>query len=231
MKLVKTPTLAEKENNVGDNTSIGINKNYMNNKFLLALLVTVSLSLSAFSQDEDNEKFFKKENVFTGGTLNASFGNQITVLGISPYIGYSFNKYIDLAVSPGINYQSERDYPYYGDKLRLTTYGPGAFVRIFPVKFLFAQAQYEFNFLRTKYIPFGSTGGLGVERFKYDAHSLLVGPGISNGKDFPYQKSYYYFSIMWDVGNSPYSPYKDNLDRAVPIFRAGYNIALFQGKK
>ena len=33
--------------------------------------------MSLHSQDEDNEKFFKKENVFTGGTLNAVFGNQI----------------------------------------------------------------------------------------------------------------------------------------------------------
>ena len=70
----------------------------MKNKFILALIVTVILSLSAFSQDEENEKFFKKENVFTGGTLNASFGNQITVLGISPYIGYSFNKFFDFAI-------------------------------------------------------------------------------------------------------------------------------------
>ncbi|MEI8053357.1 MAG: hypothetical protein WCH52_06380 [Bacteroidota bacterium] len=203
----------------------------MKNKFLLAFLATVSISLSVYSQDQDNEKFFKKENVFTGGTLNAVFGNQITALGISPYIGYSFNKYVDIAVSPSINYQSQRDYIAYGDKLRLTNYGPGAFIRLFPFKFLFAEGHYEYNFLRTKYIPFGSTGGLGVERFKLEAHSFLVGGGISSGKDFPYQKSYYYFSILWDIANSPYSPYKDNLQRSVPIIRAGYNIALFQGKK
>jgi len=59
----------------------------------------------------------------------------------------------------------------------------------------------------------------------------LIGGGISNGKDFPYQKSYYYFSIMWDIAKAPHSPYIDNLRRSVPIFRAGYNIALFQGKK
>jgi len=202
----------------------------MKNKFLIALIVTVSLSLSAFSQDEDNEKFFKKENVFTGGTLNASFGNQITVLGISPYIGYSFNKFFDFAISPGINYQSERDYPNLGDKLRLTNYGPGAFVRIFPVKFLFAQAQYEFNLIRYHYIPMEGSGYIN-EKVKFDAHSFLVGGGFSSGRDFSYQKSYYYFSILWDIGEAIHSPYKDNLKRAVPIIRAGYNIALFQGKQ
>ena len=185
--------------------------------------------LSSFAQEEKGS-FFKKENIFTGGTVNASFGNLYTALGMSPYFGYSLNKYFDVAVSAGINYQSQRDYNYVGDKVRFTSYGPGAFVRVFPVKFLFAQAHYEFNLLRTKYLPYGaSSGGVGIEKYKYDAHSLLVGGGISNGKDFPYQKSYYYFSILWDVANAPHSPYKDNLDRSIPIIRAGYNIALFQG--
>lgn len=203
-------------------------------KKLIIVLLFAAVSNFSFAQDDEHTKFFKKENVFTGGTLNASFGNLYTALGISPFIGYSFNKYIDFAINTGINYQSERDVSYVGsgDKLRFTSYGPGAFIRLFPVKFLFAQGQYEFNFLRTKYIPFGgASSGVGIEKYKYDAHSFLVGGGISNGKDFPYQKSYYYFSIMWDIAKAPHSPYKDNLDRSVPIFRAGYNIALFQGKK
>ena len=41
----------------------------------------------------------------------------------------------------------------YGDKLRQTVYGPGAFVRLFPVNFLFASAQYEYNLIHLKYIP------------------------------------------------------------------------------
>jgi len=197
--------------------------------FLIVLLIS---SLQVFAQEDESVGFFKKENVFTGGTVSAGFGNTYTNLGIGPYIGYSFNKYIDFAVNPSINYISQRDYISKGDRLRQTLYGPGAFVRLFPSKFLFAHAQYEFNLLRTKYLPFGSsTSGVGIEKYKYDAHSFLIGGGISNGKDFPNQKSYYYFSVLWDVANSPHSPYKDNLGRAVPIIRAGYNIALFQGRK
>ncbi len=219
-------------------------------KLTIALLVTVSLSFSAFSQDEDNEKFFKKENIFTGGTLNATFGNQITAMGISPFIGYSFNKFFDVAINTGINYQSEREVSGPGsfDKFRSTSYGPGAFVRIFPVKFLFAQGQLEYNFLRSKYLPTGYNSG-GFVKYKFDVRSFLVGAGISNGKDFPYQKSYYYFSVLWDVADgfgkatetysnsnttvpfTPHSPYRDNFNRSFPIFRAGYNIALFQGKR
>jgi hypothetical protein len=197
--------------------------------FLIVLLIS---SLQVFAQDEESVGFFKKENVFIGGTVNAGFGNTFTNLGIGPYIGYSFNKYVDFAINPSINYTTERDFSgIQGNRLRQTIYGPGTFVRVFPVKFLFVHAQYEFNFMRTKYMPFGTSSDIGVEKYKYDAHSFLVGGGISNGKDFPNQKSYYYFSILWDVANSPFSPYKDNLDRSVPIIRAGYNIALFQRRK
>jgi hypothetical protein len=202
----------------------------MHKKYFLFVLLFSSFNL--FAQDDESVGFFKKENVFIGGTVSAGFGNTFTNLGIGPYIGYSFNKYVDFAINPSINYTTERDFGgIQGNRLRQTLYGPGAFVRVFPAKFLFAHAQYEFNFLRTKYLPFGTSSDVGVEKYKYDAHSFLVGGGISNGKDFPEQKSYYYFSILWDVANSPYSPYKNNLGRSVPIIRAGYNIALFQGRK
>lgn len=196
---------------------------------LVLTILLFSFFICAFAQDDEG-KFFKAENLFTGGTINLQFGNQTTAMGIGPYIGYSFNKYVDLAFSPSFNYVSLRDYPYLGDKVRQFTYGPGAFIRVFPARFLFAQAQYEFNFLDTRYRPYGGSVA-DVEKFGFEAHSLLIGAGISNGKNFPRQKSYYYFSILWDVADSDYSPYKDNLNRSVPIFRAGYNIALFQGRK
>ncbi len=199
-------------------------------KKVLLSIILIFVSFSIFAQEEESEKFFKKENLFTGGTVNLSFGNLTTALGASPFVGYSLNKYVDVAATLGVNYISERDYNIEGDKLRQTVYGPGAFIRLFPVKFLFVQAQYEFNLIRQKYIP-AVGSGYSLDKLKLDAHSVLLGMGIASGRSFPYQKSYYYFSIMWDVANAPYSPYKDNLKRSVPIIRAGYNIALFQGRR
>ncbi len=200
----------------------------MHNIKIIFFGLLVFFGLTANAQEE--ESFFKKENVFTGGSVSLGFGNTQTNLGASPYFGYSLNKYVDFAAVISFNYVSQRDIvPPGGDKLRQKLYGPGAFIRLFPAKFLFAQAQYEFNMIRQNYIPaIGSP--YSSEKYKFDAHSLLLGAGISNGKDFPEQKSYYYFSVLWDVAKSPYSPYKDQLQRSVPIFRAGYNIALFQGK-
>src|SRR5437016_2806130 len=127
-------------------------------KTFLVLLLS-GLVFHSIAQDEKKEKekekerSFKKENLFVGGDVTASFYSGGTVLGISPYFGYSINKYVDAAISLGFNYISQRDYFVYGDKLRQNDFGPGAFVRLYPVHFLFAQVQYEHNFIRQKYIP------------------------------------------------------------------------------
>lgn len=201
----------------------------MTMKRILFLLWILSAGTAVFAQEDEGEKKgFKKENLFTGGNLTLQFGNYVTTLGISPYFGYSLNKYIDVAASLNFNYTSQRDYFIVDDKLRQTVYGPGAFVRVFPVKFLFAQAQYEFNFLQQKYIP-GENNPGPSEKYRSDAHSLLVGAGYAGGREEG-TNSFYYLSVMWDVGKNELSPYKDNQNRAVPIIRAGYNIGLFQGR-
>ena len=193
-------------------------------------LLFLSVLLAALQANAQGDRpGFKKENLFTGGSVNASFGSQFTSLGLTPHFGYSLNKYLDVAVTVGVNYQSQRDISYYNanDKLRQTIFGPGMFVRVFPVKFLYAQAQYEYNFIRYKYIPVPNSGAP-VERQRLNASSLLVGPGLASGRQ-PGNNTYYYISVLWDLGKSANSPYKDELNRAVPVFRAGINVGLFQG--
>ncbi len=186
------------------------------------------------AQDEENGREekkggFKKENMFVGGNINLGFSNSSTVLGISPYIGYSLNKYLDVAFSTNVSYTSIRDYNEYGDKIRQTIYGPGAFVRVFPFRFLFAQAQYEFNLINYRYIPANNSINFAPFRENINASSLLVGGGYAGGHE-GIGSSFYYLSVMWDVSRNKNSPYVDELRRALPIIRAGYNIALFQGK-
>jgi hypothetical protein len=200
------------------------------------LLLVSMISLHTFAQEEEKEKedtenkLFKKENLFTGGTLNVSFFDGTTQLGITPYFGYSINKYVDVAISMNVNYISQRDYSYYGsgDKLRQTIYGPGAFVRLYPVRFLFAHAQFDYNFIRYKYIA-PSNSGMPNERLNLHAPSFLVGGGFASGRGDG-SKSFYYISILWDVAKNLNSPYVDVNGRALPQIRAGYNIALFQGR-
>jgi hypothetical protein len=206
-------------------------------KSIYALLLCTLIINSSYAQDKEEEsedtKFFKKENLFAGGTLNASFFNGTTALGISPFFGYSLNKYIDVAVTGNINYISQRQYDVYGNyfgKIRQTIYGPGAFVRLFPVKFLFVQGAYEYNLIKYKEIsPAGS--GYATNKFNYNASSLLLGAGYASGRGESDNNTYYYISISWDVLKNTYSPYVDNTRSPLPQIRAGYNIALFQGEK
>ncbi len=200
----------------------------MKKLLIFSLLLTTSLvSLAQDKEDEEEvKKGFKKENLFLGGSLQLSFSNNFTALGISPYFGYSINRFVDVAASVGVNYISQRDNISLDDRYRQTTYGPGAFVRLFPVKFLFAQVQYEHNFIKQTY-KYPNTFNLPDEKNNVDVNSVLVGGGFAGGRD-RYNKSFYYFSVMWDVSRLPNSPYTDNQNRAVPVIRAGYNIALFQ---
>ena len=201
---------------------------------ILFFLLLATLNVSAQEEEKAEEKkngLFKKENLFTGGTVNVSFGNQVTALGLSPFFGYSINRFVDVAATVGVNYISQRDVSFYNanDKLRQTIFGPGAFVRLFPLKFLFAQAQYEYNFIKYKYIPASGTGQP-AETTKLNAQSFLIGGGYAGGRDAD-NNSYYYISVLWDIAKSENSPYTDNLNRSLPIIRAGYNIALFQGRR
>lgn len=203
------------------------------NKKLMLVLSFVCVITFANAQEEDKSsteptKGFKKENLFTGGNLGLGFGSGTTSFGISPHFGYSITKWLDAAISVNYNYISQRDYYVLNDKLRQTTIGPGAFVRIFPVKFLFAQAQFEHNFIKLKYIP-ASGSGISSSVEKVEANSFLVGAGYTSGRS-PGNNSYYYFSIAVDVLKDPYSPYLDNQGRILPVVKAGYNIALFQGR-
>ncbi len=203
-------------------------------KKIVIVLALIGSFYAVQAQDEEkrsDEKKggFKKENMFVGGNINLGFSNSSTVLGISPYLGYSINKYLDVAFSTNFSYTSVRDYNEYGDKIRQTIYGPGAFVRIYPFRFVFAQAQYEFNFINYRYIPTNNSAIYLPSREHLNASSFLLGAGYAGGRE-GVGSSFYYFSVMWDVSRSTNSPYVDELRRALPILRAGYNIALFQGR-
>lgn len=175
-------------------------------------------------QEEEEEEVSFKKKLFSGGSVTLSFGGSFTMMGLNPHFGYSITDFMDVAVSMNFNYISQRDYYVAGDKARQTVTAPGAFVRLFPLKFLFAQAQYEKNFIRFRYLP--ATGNSPIEHFS--ANSLLVGGGYAGGRERG-SNSYYYVCLLWDVGRDRNSPYVDYLGRSLPVFRAGFNIALFQG--
>ena len=200
-------------------------------KFIVLIFLFSSFHLFAQSEEEKPsvKKGFQKEKLFTGGSVTVGFSSYSTTLGIDPQLGYSLTNWADVGIHLNLNYTSQRDYQVYGDKLRQTVYGPGAFVRLFPVNFLFASAQYEYNIIRVKYIA-ANNSGYSNNTYKVNAGSLLLGAGYAGGRE-PGSNTYYFISISWDVLGNKNSPYINEVGRSSPIIRAGYNIGLFQGKR
>lgn len=204
-------------------------------KIIVSAILFSSIIITASAQDEkqEKEKGFKKENLFTGGSVTASFFTGGTILGANPVFGYQLANWVDAGVAFNYTYQGRHDYIYFNDKLRQHVFGPGVFARLYPVRFLFVQGQFEHNFTNLTYTD---PGGFKTKD-KADANSLLVGAGIAQGRQRG-SNSFFYLSVLFDVLKNPNSPYVNNVydgsgnsvrTDIVPIVRAGINIALFQG--
>jgi hypothetical protein len=202
-------------------------------KAMLIIFCICFAEVSVWAQDEEEREEkkggFKKENLFTGGSISLAFYSNTFLVGGSPVFGYSLAKWVDLGVVANYNYTSYRDVTYYGsdDKLRQSVYGGGSFLRVYPVRFLFAQAQVEHNFINQKYIPAG--GGASTSE-KHGANSFLIGGGYTTNRYADSGQPFFYVAVLFDIANTAYSPYTDAYNRAIPIVRAGVQVPLFQGK-
>lgn len=195
-------------------------------QLVLALLITTS---SVFAQDDESDETrgFQKDRLFTGGSISFGLGSNTFQVGGSPVFGYNIAKWLDAGVVVNYNYVSYRDVYVNNDKLRSSTYGGGVFTRIYPLRFVFAQAQFEHNFVKQKYIP-GS--GFENETSNVEANSLLVGLGLATERYAGDSRPYFYLALLFDVLNNQYSPYLRSDGSIIPILRAGIHVPLFQGR-
>lgn len=202
-------------------------------KIFLLILFASLLGRMAAQDEEVKEKGFKKQNLFTGGSITASFYSGGTILGANPIFGYKLTNWLDAGIAFNYTYQGSRDNYDINDKIRQHVFGPGAFTRIYPLPFLFLHAQAEHNFNNWSY----SNPNTGYKQSDVtDANSLLLGGGWAQGRQRG-SNSFFYIEILFDVLKNKYSPYVNNVydaygsvarTDALPIFRAGINIALFQ---
>ena len=219
-------------------------------KAIIALLLLPGF-YSSMAQDERDLKEerkggFKKENLFTGGGIELSFSNSTFVVGASPVLGYSINKWLDAGIGLNFTYYSNRHVVYEllypnniptgqyivsDDKQRQTVLGPIAFARVYPIKFLFIQVQGEQNFITQKLI---FDNGAPAQKESLSATSFLAGAGYCNGREGT-GSLFYYVSIMVDVAKNKNSPYVEQLVsgriNVLPIIRAGLQVPLFQGRR
>src|SRR5687767_8952135 len=118
--------------------------------FIVALLLSLNLSaqedtLRAEQEEPERKRGFQKDRLFTGGGITLSFSSDGSVIGASPVFGYSLTKWLDAGIVVNYMHATQRHFAYYSydDKLRQRTIGPGAFLRVYPVNFLFVHGQFE----------------------------------------------------------------------------------------
>ena len=196
-------------------------------KIILLLAFVISFSVFSLAQDSTEQRGFKKEKLFTGGSVSLSFGSNSFLIGVNPVLGYSLTNWADAGLAINYNYTSYRDVSVFDDKLRQSVYGGGVFTRLFPVRFIFVQGQLEHNFIKQKYIP---PNGASSETDNRSATSLLVGGGYTTGRYGGSGNTFGYLAVLFDVLKEQDSPYTDNAGRIIPILRAGINVYLFQGR-
>ncbi len=189
---------------------------------LLLLLISVGL----FAQDEEPKTGgFKTENIFVGGGIglgsSSVFGGSFGTGGsfffsISPQVGYSFGKWLDV----GLEFTYSSRSASYGNNngYSASTIGIGPFVRVFPIPQFYLMAQPEFNSVKVSF----NTGGSST----FSGDSFLAGGGYVTGGE----SSYFFTSILFDFGNSQYSPYKLENGTKLPIIRSGVVFHLGAGK-
>ena len=200
-------------------------------KWLLCFLLVGSLfQLSAQetpAKKSTTDKQDWREYLFTGGTLSLGLYGNTFLVGTNPVVGYSVTNWLDAGVVINYNYTSYKNYNFIANnKLRQTIYGGGTFVKIYPVRFIFLQAQVEENKISQKLIsPSGYT-----EKLSKNLGSTLIGGGYTSGRFSRLSGAFYYLSVLFDVSKNYYSPYADGYGKAIPIFRAGLQFPLYRSK-
>jgi hypothetical protein len=168
---------------------------------------------------------FKKENLFIGTGINLGIANKSFNVGINPEIGYSITKFLDGGLTFNLNYFSQNPTDYSNTKYQNWSYGAGSFIRIWPVNFFHIQIQPEFNWINStqKNMSIGTT-----QKYHYNAGSLLV--GIGYGSHFIGNR-YSYVTLMIDVLQNINSPYRDQFNDPIPVFKAGFGMYLKPSRK
>jgi hypothetical protein len=128
-------------------------------------------------------------------------------------------------MSLNLNYYSENASDYSPFRYRNLNYGGGPFLRIWPLNFLHFQVQPEYNWISSnvKNVLNNQTSTL-----NYNAGSLLVGVGYGSRM---LGARYSYVTLMIDVLQNEKSPYRDQYNDPLPVFRAGFGVYLQAKRK
>lgn len=170
------------------------------------------------SQPYMSSKF--ADRVFFGGNFGLQFGD-LTLIDVSPMVGYRFTEKIAAGVSISYKYYDYKVYnPFsnsYSD-MKSNIYGTSLFGRYYFVENLFAHAEYEYLIYSYDGYRLNTVGG-GYTKSKetVDFPGLFLGGGYRQPIG---GRTSFTITILYNVMESQYSPYSN------PIIRAGVNVGL-----
>lgn len=201
-------------------------------KRLTLILLTILLGTAAQSQQVYNSsggnkytkkkkqdaKGFDPQKLIIGGGLGLGFGT-VTTVNVSPIVGYRFTEKFAAGVGIGYNYVKSKNFFRYGNQnfdYKASIYSASAWGRYLVFNNVFAQVEYEQNFIHFSDYEFDNVGNIREVKVKYNAPALLVGAGLRQPVS---DRASLTVMVLYDVIQNKYSPYY-----GVPVYRVGFNV-------
>lgn len=191
-------------------------------KFIIIVLfnlITASIFAQTAEDPSVNDLQFKQRLVYGGG-FGLQFG-YVTLLDISPTIGYRLTN--QLTLGTGISYKYNRMKNYTQD---LTTgqwydytsniYGGNIWSRYYILRNIFAHAEIEQLQIDYKYTSVNSSIPTKVKN-SVGVNSVLVGGGFRQPVG---ERVFFNILILFNLNESEFTPYSN------PIIRAGISVGM-----
>jgi len=186
----------------------------MYKKIILSIILSIIFGYS-FSQEFGNSSAREDEVEYkhtwvTGGGIGLQFG-QVTMVDISPQVGYFVNEY--LLVGLGLTYQYASDRTYANYSFTTNVYGGSLFARFYMpfYKSIFLHGQYEYLLYNTNVF----SPNLDYEWI--NVQNVLVGAGF---RQHIGGRSGINIMVLWNLNQTDYTLYQN------PIIRIGFDIGI-----
>lgn len=144
------------------------------------------------------------KKLYFGGNVGAYFGTDITIVELSPLVGYKLTD--EFSAGVGITYMYMKDY--FGPA---NIYGGRIFGRYNLFENVFAYAEYE-----ALDIPFQPLYAVNKE-YRKTIYSPMVGGGYSQSMG---ENAHFVIMGLWNLNQTLYSPYPN------PIIRMGFVLGI-----
>ncbi len=185
-------------------------KNHIINKLLLISLILVIIPGISKAQRSFDSKFF------TGGNLGLQIGT-VTLIDVSPIIGYRLTEDIDIGVGLTYKYYNNKNYlqyfnNYYGVESNI--YGGSLFARYHITEAIFAHVEVEdLEYSFNDYIIYPTS--LVTQKKTVEVPGIFVGIGYRQKLG---ENSYLTIMLLYNLNETHYSPYTN------PLLKVGYTI-------